>query len=44
MTDKYMDYAIIEQFAQGGMRSGGVDNGWWMEEGIPLLKIRLTSL
>ena len=44
LTDKYMDFAIIEQFAYGGMSSGGVDNGWWMEEGIPLLKSRLAAL
>ena len=44
MTDKYGDFAVIEQFAHGGMSSGGVDNIWWMEEGIPLLKGRLTML
>jgi hypothetical protein len=44
LTDKYMDFAVIEQFAHGGMSSGGVDNTWWMEEGIPLLKSRLTAL
>ena len=44
LTDKYMDFAVIEQFAHGGMSSGGVDNVWWMEEGIPLLKSRLTAL
>jgi len=44
LTDKYMDFAVIEQFANGGMSSGGVDNGWWTEEGIPLLKSRLTAL
>lgn len=44
MTDKYGDYTVIEQFAHGGMSSGGVDNLWWMEEGIPLLKSRLTTL
>ncbi len=44
LTDEYMDFAVIEQFAHGGMSSGGVDNGWWMEEGIPLLKSRLTAL
>ena len=43
LTDKYMDFAVIEQFAHGGMSSGGVDNKWWMEEGIPLLKSRLTK-
>ena len=26
------------------MSSGGVDNTWWMEEGIPLLKSRLEEL
>lgn len=44
LTDKYMDFAVIAQFAHGGMSSGGVDNVWWMEEGIPLLKSRLTAL
>lgn len=44
LTDKYGDFAVIEQFAHGGMSSGGVDNIWWMEEGIPLLKSRLTAL
>ena len=27
-----------------GMSSGGVDNLWWTEEGIPLLKSRLSAL
>ena len=44
MTDEYMDFAVIKQFAHGGMSSGGVDNRWWTREGIPLLKSRLTSL
>ena len=44
MTDQYMDFAVIEQFAHGGMSSGGVDNLWWIEEGIPLLKSRLAAL
>ena len=44
LTDKYMDFAVIEQFAHGGMSSGGVDNEWWVDEGIPLLKSRLASL
>ncbi|MBP5754508.1 MAG: hypothetical protein J6W93_01550 [Clostridia bacterium] len=44
LTDEYMDFAVIEQFAHGGMSSGGVDNSWWMEEGIPLLKSRLSGL
>ena len=44
MTDKYGDYAIVQQFAHGGMSSGGVDNLWWIEEGIPLLKSRLAEL
>ena len=43
MTEKYGDFAVIEQFAHGGMSSGGVDNLWWMNEGIPLLKSRLTA-
>ena len=44
LTGEYMDFAVIKQFAHGGMSSGGVDNGWWMNEGIPLLKSRLASL
>ena len=44
LTDKYMDFAVIKQFAHGGMSSGGVDNKWWVNEGIPLLKSRLASL
>ena len=43
LTDKYGDFAVIEQFAHGGMSSGGVDNLWWLETGIPLLKSRLTA-
>ena len=43
MTDEYMDFAVVERFAHGGMSSGGVDNTWWMKEGIPLLKSRLTE-
>ena len=39
-----MDFAVIKQFAHGGMSSGGVDNRWWTEEAIPLLKSRLTAL
>lgn len=44
LTDEYGDYAVIGQFAHGGMSSGGVDNLWWTEEGIPLLKSRLSAL
>ena len=44
LTDEYMDFAVIKQFSHGGMSSGGVDNEWWMKEGIPLLKSRLTAL
>lgn len=44
LTDKYMDFAVIEQFAHGGMSSGGVANQWWVNTGIPLLKNRLTDL
>ena len=44
LTDEYMDFAVIEQFAHGGMSSGGVDNRWWVETGIPLLKSRLAAL
>ena len=38
------DCAVIERFAHGGMSSGGVDNVWWIENGIPLLKSRLAAL
>ena len=44
LTDEYGDFAVIKQFAHGGMSSGGVDNEWWMNEGIPLLKSRLAML
>ena len=44
LTGEYMDIAVIKQFAHGGMSSGGVDNVWWTEEGIPLLKSRQTAL
>ena len=44
LMDEYMDFAVIAQFAHGGMSSGGVDNQWWMNEGIPLLKSRLAAL
>ena len=30
LTDIYEDFAVVEQFAHGGMSSGGVDNQWWM--------------
>ena len=38
------DYAVIEQFKHGGMSSGGIDNTWWADNGIPLLKSRLAAL
>ncbi len=41
LTDRYGDFAVVKAFAHGGMSSGGVDNLWWLEEGIPLLKSRL---
>ena len=44
LTDQYGDYAVVRQFAHGGMSSGGVDNLWWINEGIPLLKSRLAAL
>ena len=43
LTDRYMDFAVVEAFAHGGMSSGGVDNQWWTNEGIPLLKSRLPN-
>lgn len=36
--------AVIEQFAHGGMSSGGVDGQWWQQTGIPLLKERIRNL
>ncbi|MCR5809210.1 MAG: hypothetical protein K6G56_06565 [Clostridiales bacterium] len=44
LTDEYGDFAVVDEFAHGGMSSGGVDNIWWMENGIPLLKSRLAAL
>ena len=44
LTNDYGDFAVIRQFAHGGMSSGGVDNKWWMNTGIPLLKSRLRAL
>lgn len=44
LSDEYMDFAVIKQFAHGGMSSCGVDNRWWMEKGIPMLKNRLAAL
>ena len=43
LTDKDVDYGVAEQFAHGGMSSGCVDNLWWTEIGIPLLKNRLAA-
>ena len=43
LTDEYGDFAVIARFAHGGMSSGGVDNLWWIDTGIPLLKSRLTA-
>ena len=43
LTDEYGDFAVVKQFAHGGMSSGGVDNLWWIDTGIPLLKSRLTA-
>ena len=44
LSNKYMDFAIVEKFAHGGMSSGGLSNEWWVNEGIPLLKSRLAKL
>ena len=44
LTGEYMDFAVVEQFAHGGMSSGGVSNEWWVETGIPLLKSRLSAV
>ena len=44
LTDEYGDFAVVARFAHGGMSSGGVDNLWWIETGIPLLKSRLAAL
>ncbi len=42
LTDIYMDFAVTEQLKHGDMSPGNVDNRWWVEEGIPLTKSRLT--
>ena len=39
MTEESM--AFVEEFAHGGMSSGGISGSWWIETGIPLLKSRL---
>lgn len=44
LTDEYMDFAVIDRFKHGGMSSGGVDNRFWTEKAIPLLKSRLMKL
>ena len=44
LTDEYMDFAVIDRFKHGGMSSGGVDNRFWTEKAIPLLKSRLIKL
>ena len=41
LTD--VSIAVVEQFAHGGMSSGGLSGEWWTEEGIPLLKRRLMD-
>ncbi|MBE6018116.1 MAG: hypothetical protein E7233_11040 [Lachnospiraceae bacterium] len=33
----------VEQFAHGGMSSGGISGQWWTEDGIPLLVSRLRA-
>ena len=33
----------VEQFAHGGMSSGGISGEWWFGTGIPLLKERLEK-
>lgn len=33
--------AFVEEFAHGGMSSGGISCSWWIETGISLLKSRL---
>ncbi len=44
LTDTYGDFAVVKQFAHGGMSSGGIDNLWWLDKGIPLLKKRLEEI
>ena len=44
MTGEYGDFVRIEQFAHGGMSSGGVSGEWWAETGITLLKNRLENV
>lgn len=43
MTDKEDDFAMIKQFAHGGMSSGCVSGNWWIKTGIPLLQSRLQD-
>ncbi len=33
----------VEQFAHGGMSSGGLSGEWWCDTGIPLLKSRMKN-
>lgn len=40
MTTDSMAY--VEQFAHEGMSSGGISGEWWNENGIPMLKSRLS--
>jgi len=35
--------AIVQQFAHGGMSSGGLSGEWWTMYAIPMLKKRLTD-
>ena len=40
MTGDWNDFVKVEEFAHGGMTSGGVSGQWWVENGIPLLRGR----
>lgn len=35
--------AIVQEFAHGGMSSGGISGEWWLNTAIPILKRRFTD-
>lgn len=37
-------YTFVARFAHGGMSSGHVDAGFWLTQGLPLLRGRLLAL
>ena len=40
MTGDWNDFVRVEEFAHGGMTSGGVSGEWWISDGLPLLRER----